>query len=132
MKDLGQLHHFLGISVQCQPTDLFLSQQQYTVEIVERAGMIDSKPCTTPVDTGDPISGPTHYRSLADALQYLTFTHPDISYTFQQVCLHMHDPREPYMTALKHILCYLQGTLDFGLLLRRSSTSDLVVYSDAD
>jgi hypothetical protein len=36
------------------------------------------------------------------------------------------------MTALKHILRYVEGTLDFGLLLRRSSTSKLVVYSDID
>jgi hypothetical protein len=43
----------------------------------------------------------------------------------------MHDPRESHMTALKHILRYLQGTLDFGLLLHQSSTSELVVYSDA-
>jgi hypothetical protein len=35
MKDLGQLHHFLGISVQHQPTILFLSQRQYTMEIIE-------------------------------------------------------------------------------------------------
>ena len=36
------------------------------------------------------------------------------------------------MTALKRILCYLQGTLDLGLHLRRSPVSELVVYSDAD
>jgi hypothetical protein len=36
------------------------------------------------------------------------------------------------MTALKCILRYLQGTLDFGLHLHRSSTSELVVDSDAD
>jgi hypothetical protein len=34
--------------------------------------------------------------------------------------------------AMKHILCYLYGTADFGLLLRRSSSSDLVIYTDAD
>jgi hypothetical protein len=44
----------------------------------------------------------------------------------------MHDPREPHLTAVKRILRYLQGTLDHGLLLRRASTSDLVVYTDAD
>jgi hypothetical protein len=32
---------------------------------------------------------------------------------------------------MKRILRYLQGTLDFGLL-RRSSTTDLVVYTDVD
>jgi hypothetical protein len=36
------------------------------------------------------------------------------------------------MIALKHILRFLQGTLEFGLLLRRSSTSKIVVYSDVD
>jgi hypothetical protein len=44
----------------------------------------------------------------------------------------MYDPREPRLTATKRILWYLQGTLDHGLLLRRASTSDLVVYIDAD
>jgi hypothetical protein len=44
----------------------------------------------------------------------------------------MYDPREPRLTATKCILWYLQGTLDHGLLLRRASMSDLVVYIDAD
>jgi hypothetical protein len=66
---------------------------------------------------GDPFSDPMHYHSLAGALQYLAFTHPNISYVVQQVYLDMHDLKEPHMTALKLILCYLQGTLDFILLL---------------
>jgi hypothetical protein len=44
----------------------------------------------------------------------------------------MHDPRELHMTVLKRILLYLQDTLDFSLLLRRSSTSELVVYSSVN
>jgi hypothetical protein len=44
----------------------------------------------------------------------------------------MHDPQEPHLTAMKHILCYLQGTPDYDLLLRRSSGSDLIVYMDAN
>jgi hypothetical protein len=44
----------------------------------------------------------------------------------------MYDPWEPHLTAMKHILRYLQGTLDYGLLLCRSSSSDLIVYTDAD
>ncbi|GJT61430.1 ribonuclease H-like domain-containing protein [Tanacetum coccineum] len=64
--------------------------------------------------------------------KYLTFTRPDISYAVQQVCLYMHDPREPHSSALKRILCYVRGTLDYGLQLFSSSTTDLVAYSDAD
>jgi ribonuclease HI len=33
---------------------------------------------------------------------------------------------------MKRILHYLRGMPDFGLMLRRSSSSDLVVYTDAD
>jgi hypothetical protein len=33
---------------------------------------------------------------------------------------------------MKRILCYLRGTPDFGLLLHRSSSSDLVIYTDVD
>ena len=44
----------------------------------------------------------------------------------------MHDPREPHLTALKRILRYVKGTLHLGLLLRQSSATDLVVYTDAD
>ncbi|GJZ47416.1 copia protein [Tanacetum coccineum] len=65
-------------------------------------------------------------------LQYLTFTRPDISYAVQQTCLHMHDPREEHMTALKRILHYVQGTLHYELHLYKSPSSTLVSYTDAD
>jgi hypothetical protein len=42
----------------------------------------------------------------------------------------MHDPQEPHLTAMKRILRYLQGMSDYGLLLRHSSSSDLIVYTD--
>jgi hypothetical protein len=84
------------------------------LEILECAGMSDCMPCSTLVDTsakgsseGHPISDATHYRGLAGALQYLTFTRPDITYAVQQVCLYMHDLREPHLALIKHILRYL-------------------------
>ncbi|GKD55429.1 ribonuclease H-like domain-containing protein, partial [Tanacetum coccineum] len=66
-------------------------------------------------DDGDPVSDPTLYRSFTGALQYLTFTRPDISYAVQQVSLYMYDPRELHFSALKRILRYVRGTLDNGL-----------------
>jgi hypothetical protein len=44
----------------------------------------------------------------------------------------MQDLQEPHLTAMKHILSYLHGTPNFGLLWCRSSGSDLVAYTDAD
>jgi len=139
MKDLGELHHFLGMHVQRCGTGLLLSQRQYMLDILDRAGMAECKPCSTPVDTNPklpadsaPVQDASDYRSLAGALQWLTFTGPDIAYVVQQICLHMHDPREPHLAALKRILCYVRGTLDLGLLLQPSSAAELTIYSDAD
>lgn len=84
-----------------------------------------------PVDTnskisataGIPLTDPSLYRSLVGALEYLIFTHPDIPYVFQQVCLFMYAPLEPHFNFLKRILRYLKRCPDF-----RHSTSDYCVY----
>ncbi|XP_021768073.1 uncharacterized protein LOC110732434 [Chenopodium quinoa] len=102
--------------------------------------MANCKPSATPVDTKGKLStqegalydDPTSYRRLYGALQYLTFTRPDISYAVQQVCLFMHSPRVEHMNALKCILRYIKGTTDFGLQLHKSPISTLVSYTDAD
>ena len=90
------------------------------LDILHHAGMVDCKPCSTPVDTNPKVAAAEgalcltlDFRTLARALQYL-FTRPNIAYAVQQVCLHMHDPREPHLAALKRILCYVQGTLCYG------------------
>jgi hypothetical protein len=44
---------------------------------------------------------------------------------------HAH-PRELHLTALKRIIRYLRGSIDYGFLLRPSPTSELMVYTDAD
>jgi hypothetical protein len=51
MKDLGTLHHFLGITVQKQSHGFLLHQRQYVLEIIARAGLTDCKPYATPIDT---------------------------------------------------------------------------------
>ncbi|GJW78576.1 ribonuclease H-like domain-containing protein [Tanacetum coccineum] len=139
MTDLGALNYFLGISADRNSTGLFLSQRKYALQLLVRAHMVHCNPSRTPVDTvsklgpeGVPVQDPTLYRSLAGGLQYLTFTRPDLSYAVQQVCLYMHDPREPHFAALKRILRYVRGTVDFGLQLYASATTSLVGYTDAD
>ncbi|GJX49284.1 ribonuclease H-like domain-containing protein [Tanacetum coccineum] len=109
MTDLGPLNYFLGISVTRNTSGMFLSQQKYASELLERAGMLTCNPCRTPVDTDSKLS--------ADG---------------DPVCLYMHDPREPHFSALKRILRYIRGTMPYGLQLFSSTTSSLVAYSDAD
>nr|GFA81325.1 ribonuclease H-like domain-containing protein [Tanacetum cinerariifolium] len=139
MTDLGSLNYFLVISGTRDSPGIFLSQKKYAIEILKRAHMVNCNPSRTPVATesklgidGDLVFDPTLYRSLAGSFQYLTVTRPNISYAVQQVCLHMHDLREPHFSTLKRILRYARGTMDYELQLFSSSTIDLVAYSDAN
>ena len=82
MKDLGELHHFLGMQVQCNADGMVLSQRQYMLDILDRAGMAECKPCTTPVDTnpkvsadsGAPVADPSKsgFRDSSCALRFQT------------------------------------------------------------
>ncbi|GJT89743.1 ribonuclease H-like domain-containing protein [Tanacetum coccineum] len=137
--DLGAHNYFLGISDTRSTTRLFLSQKKYALQLLERAYMVNCNPSWTPVDTesklcqeGVPVQDPTLYRCLVGGLQYLAFTCPNLSYAVQQICLYMHDPREPHFAALTRILRYVWGTLDFGLHLYVSATTSLIGYTNTD
>ncbi|XP_066375187.1 uncharacterized mitochondrial protein AtMg00810-like [Miscanthus floridulus] len=142
LKDMGPVHFFLGIQVQRCLDGFLLQQQQYAIDLLDRAGMADCRPSDTPVDTSGKLSTTTRtplstadasdYRSLVGALQYLTMTRPDLQYAVQQAYLHMHAPTMAHQGLVKRILRYIRGTTELGLHLRRSSQSDLVAYSDAD
>ncbi|GJX19552.1 ribonuclease H-like domain-containing protein [Tanacetum coccineum] len=118
---------------------MLLTQRKYAMGLLEQAHMVNCNPTQTLVDTksklgpdGDPVLDLTLYRSLARGLQYLTFTRPDISCAVQQICLFMHDPWDPHLAALKRVLCYVCGTLDFSLQLYVSPTGSLVAYTDVE
>ncbi|RVW91769.1 Retrovirus-related Pol polyprotein from transposon RE1 [Vitis vinifera] len=50
MKDLGQIHHFLGIKISQTSDGLHLSQSHYALTILERANMVNCKPISTPLE----------------------------------------------------------------------------------
>lgn len=140
IKDLGDLRFFLGVQVRCDATGFSLSQAQYTEDILERAGMANCKPASTPVDAqqklsaadGEPASDGTFYRSITGALQNLTLTRPDIAYAVNQACLYMHSPRAAHWNLVKRILRYLRGSINDGLFITASPSTELKAYSDAD
>jgi hypothetical protein len=51
MKDLGQMHYFLGLEVWQNQGEICLSQGKYVVEILKKFGMMDCKSITTPMTT---------------------------------------------------------------------------------
>jgi len=56
LKDLGDLHYFLGIEVKRSREGLVLSQEQYATDVVYRAGMAKCKAVSTPLASSERLS----------------------------------------------------------------------------
>jgi histone deacetylase 1/2 len=142
LKDLGELHYFLGIEVKKASNGILLTEQKYTSDLLHRAGMRNCKPMNTPMSSTDKLSvhdgdllGPkdeTEYRSIVESLQYLTLTRPDISFVVNKVCQFLHKPTMVHWSAVKRILWYLQFTIDMGLQIRKSPSTLVSAFSSAD
>jgi hypothetical protein len=142
LKDLGSLHYFLGIEVQKTNDSLCLSQKKYTVDLLQRVGMLSSKLVSTPLATstkilahdGDLLSSEdaTKYRSMVGALQYLMLTRSDIAYLVNKVCQYLHAPRSVHWTTVKRILQFIKYMIDYVFLIRPSSFTMVSVFSDVD
>nr|XP_028953280.1 uncharacterized protein LOC114822633 [Malus domestica] len=139
MKDLGQLNYFLGLQVTYQSGGLFVSQSKYIQDLLNKVDLQDSKPCPTPClpyhrllkDDGAPYHSPEQYRSIVGALQYVTFTRPNIAFSVNQCCQFMHSPMTSHVVAVKRILRYLSGTIYYGLSFKPGKLH-LQAYSDVD
>jgi histone deacetylase 1/2 len=142
LKDLGDLHYFLGIEVQRVSDGIILSQEKYANELLSRVNMQLCKTVDTPLSVSDKLSlhdgealsgdDSTRYRSIVGALQYITLTRPDISFAVNKVCQFLHAPTTVHWTAVKRILRYVRGTVSFGLRLSRSTSTLVSAFSDAD
>ncbi|KAI5332495.1 hypothetical protein L3X38_022624 [Prunus dulcis] len=69
--------------------------------------------------------------SIVGALQYLTFTRPNFAFSVNQACQFMHNPMESHVVAVKRILRYLKGTIDFRIHFQPGPLN-LQAYSDAN
>lgn len=112
IKDLEPLHYFLGIHITQSNDGLFLSQAKYVSNLLKKTEMHESKSCVIPClpshrllkNNKVPYNNPKLYRSVVGALQYLTFTRPDIAFSVYQVCQFMHYPMESHFLTMKRIL----------------------------
>lgn len=127
MKELGELKHFLGLEVERTKTGIFLGQQKYARGLIQKFGLAGCKPISTPMEPnlklcaydGKDLDDTRMYRQIVGSLIYLTISRPDITFVVGIVSRFMQKPKKPHLEAVKRILRYIKGTIDWGLFYEK-------------
>ncbi|XP_060973935.1 uncharacterized mitochondrial protein AtMg00810-like [Cannabis sativa] len=140
MKELGELKHFLGLEVDRTKEGLFLCQQKYAKDLLQRFGMLECKPISAPMEAnaklcahaGKDLQDGAMYRQLVGSLIYLTLTQPDISYAVGVVSRYMQQPTKPHLEVVRRTLRYVKNTINYGLFYKKGDEVKIIGYCDVD
>ena len=140
IKEMGDLHYYLGIKVERIRAErkLFLSQKAYVDQVVDRFSLSECKPCFTPADMepltkSDGMSVVKYpYREAVGSMMYLMLcTRPDIANAVGCVAKYCDAYDVSHWTAVKRILRYLRTTKNYRLEFSGESQERLTCYADA-
>ncbi|KAL5766903.1 hypothetical protein ACOSP7_017520 [Xanthoceras sorbifolium] len=148
MKDLGAAKKILGMEIRRDKAagKLYLIQKSFVEKVLERFGMKNAKPVSTPLaahfklsaamspQSDNDIEYMSHvpYSSAVGSLMYaMVCTRPDIAHAVSVVSRYMFNPGKEHWQAVKWIMRYLRGTTDSCLEFGRSK-GHLVGYVDSD
>ncbi|GJV74827.1 putative ribonuclease H-like domain-containing protein [Tanacetum coccineum] len=140
MSSMGELTFFLGLQVKQKEDGIFISQDKYVNEILNKFGFSDVKTARTPMETqkallkdADGEDVDEHlYRSMIGSLMYLTSSRPDIMFAVCACARFQVNPKVSHLHAVKRIFRYLKGQPKLGLWYPKDSPFDLVAYTDSD
>jgi hypothetical protein len=144
VQDMGELRYFLGVTIdqKTNSESIWMGQPGYTQRILKKFNMDEAKPVSTPVDTSVKLTKAEEenetvdqglYQSAVGSLLYLSmWTRPDITYAVSNVSKFCSKPCKEHWTAVKRIMRYLKGTIDYGLWYDKNTPSECVGYSDSD
>ncbi|KAH9648352.1 hypothetical protein KPL70_025549 [Citrus sinensis] len=137
MKDLGSANKILGMEIKRDRSKgiMFLSQEKYLRRVLETFGMTSCKPVMTPIATHFKLSSlqcpktekeklemaKIPYANAVGCMMYaMVLTRLDISYALSVVSKYMVSPGKEHWRVVKWVLRYLSGTLNQGLVYRKS------------
>nr|GEW03845.1 uncharacterized mitochondrial protein AtMg00810-like [Tanacetum cinerariifolium] len=130
-------HHFT--KVHQSPRGIFLSQSQYTIELLKRYSMDEYVSMSTPTATkrldADLQATPTDqttYLRMIRGLMYLTVSRSDIAFSTFVYAHYQTRPTVKHLKQVKQIFQYLRQSYNMGLWYPKNSEYELIAYSDAD
>lgn len=131
IKDLGTAKTVLGMQLDQQEGRTYVHQKNYIDKLLKLYGMEDCNPVGSPIDTNQKLEecegsnkcNAKLYQELLGRLMYLSVhTRPDLSFPLSCLSQFNNEPKIMHMVALKRILRYLKGTIEYCLEFRKRST----------
>nr|GEV56526.1 uncharacterized mitochondrial protein AtMg00810-like [Tanacetum cinerariifolium] len=139
MSMMGELKLFLEIQIYQSPRGIFINQAKYAQEILIKHGMTSCDSVGTPMatkhldaDLGGTLIDQMKYRSMVEALMYLTASRPDIMHATCYYARYQAKPTEKHLTAIKRIFQYLKDTIHMGLWYPKDTGFKLTAFLDSD
>ena len=149
MKDLGPAKKILGMEIRRDRKGgkLYLSQRSYIEKVLERFGMQNAKPVSTPLASHFRLSAQhspqskveeaamsrVPYSNAVGSIMYaMVCTRPDIAQAVSMVSRYMAHPGKVHWQAVKWILRYLRGSAELGLVFDRNSSNGTLVMGFVD
>lgn len=148
MKDMGEVSTILGMKITRQDGFIKIDQTRYITDVLNRFGMGDCNPTSTPIDINQKLSismCPKSEREREEmskvpymqAIGCLLFasqvSRPDISYAVNVLSRFSTDPGKAHWEAVKRIMRYLKGTINKGLVYKSNPKYPSIIgYCDAD
>ncbi|KAI9187464.1 hypothetical protein LWI28_028427 [Acer negundo] len=151
MKNLGKAQRILGMDIlRNEKKDvLFLSQKEYLDKVIKRFGMVDAKPVSVPLSAHFKLSAEmcpkkeeevkkmaiVPYTSAIGSVMYaMVCPRPGIAQSVSLVSRYMSNLERAHCEAVKRLLRHLKGSLNTGLLFKRSEESTFLIkgYVDDD
>jgi len=150
ISECSNLNWFLGMNI-VSPADMSyiaVNQEKYIEKLLEKFGMTDCKPLSTPCAEKStfskndcPADGSEeqfsmvnkNYRGLIGAINYLANTsRPDLAYIAHCLSRFVSNPGEKHWIAAKRVLRYLKYTKASKLVYNRGGPVKLIGFSDSD
>ncbi|GJR45904.1 putative ribonuclease H-like domain-containing protein [Tanacetum coccineum] len=140
MSSMRELTFFLGLQVKQMEDGIFISQDKYVDEILNKFGFSDVKTASTPIETHKTLLKDENgedvdehlYRSMIGSLMYLTSSRPDIMFAVCACARFQVNPKISHLHAVKRIFRYLKGQPKLGLWYPKDSPFNLVAYTNSD
>jgi transposase InsO family protein len=138
IRNLGPPTKFLGLDiVRPHPRGpITISQSTYARKLLAKFNMDKCNPAKAPCDSkashlhlrtnSESSADGSFYRSITSSIMHLAiWTRPDIAWITNKLCQFNHDPSELHMAAVKHLMRYIQGTLDYSFTYSPSQSNSL-------